>query len=53
MQIYIWPTSPDFGSLATGSCTFDFRKIDDRWLISGWHDDEDGAFGELRAQYHP
>jgi hypothetical protein len=53
MQIYIWPTSPDFGSLATGSCTFDFRKIDDMWLISGWHDDEDGAFGELRAQYHP
>ena len=54
MQIYLWTTGPDFAYLATGACTFDFKKIDGMWLISGWHDDDsDGAFGELRAQYHP
>jgi hypothetical protein len=67
MQVYIWPTGPDFAYLATGSFVFDFKKIDGLWLISGWHDSlsndgsisligdqvQEGALGVWRAYYHP
>jgi hypothetical protein len=66
MQIYIWPTGPDFAYLATGTFVFDFKKIDGSWLISGWHDsledsgalslmgqNMEGALGVWRAYYHP
>ena len=35
MQVYIWPTGPDFAYYATGSCVFDFKKVDGLWRISG------------------
>ncbi len=67
MQVYMWPSGPDFAFLATGSFIFDFKKVDDSWLISGWHDSleddgsisvigdqvREGALGVLRAFYHP
>ena len=52
-RLYIWPEGPDWSELSLGSSVIAFRKIDSNWLISGWHDDEEGALGMQRAQNHP
>ena len=43
IQLYLWPTSPDFAYLATGPCDFEFTKVGDAWLISAWFDRTGGS----------
>lgn len=43
IQLYLWPTSPDFAYLATGPCDFEFVKVGEAWLISAWYDRTGGS----------
>ena len=43
IQLYLWPTGPDFAYLATGPCDFEFTKVGDAWLISAWYDRTGGS----------
>ncbi len=43
IQLYLWPTGPDFAYLATGPCDFEFVKVGDAWLISAWYDRTGGS----------
>jgi hypothetical protein len=38
IQLYLWPTGPEFAYLATGPCDFEFTKVGEAWLISAWYD---------------